>query len=582
MKDQKFSPETLMMSYGHDPQLSVGAIKCPIYQTSTFVFKTAEEGKAFFEVAYGLREKRKDEDIGLIYSRLNNPDLEILENRLKLWDGGDDSAVEDNTRRTIEAYMKAKLREQDFETIVSKLIYDYIDGNVFADIIWVEDYKELEDTGEVVTNYIGPRLERISAFDHVFEPTAKNYSEAPKITRYLKSIGQLESDARKKPELAYSKEVLDEFYRNRLRFQNIGVEDTPKDEAFQVDGFGSLFEYFSSDLVEILEFEGTYYDYHNQQLHEDRIITVIDRAFTIRNIQNPSWLGESTKQHVGWRERPDNVWSMGPLDNLIGMQYRIDHIENAKADAIDQYIHPPKKIRGTVEDFSDMPGERIYVGDDGDVEWMRPPLDQMLAYDNELNFYLNLMEEMAGAPKQAMGIRTPGEKTAYEVQQLENAAGRIFQNKIKHFERVFLEPLINKMFEMSKRNLNTTDVIKVLGDDLAVAEFIKITKDQLAYKGKFKPIGARHFAQQAKVLQEFTTLMSTPLAQEDTVKPHFSGYNIARMVERLLNAEKYNIVRKNVAVAETSETQRLANASQDAVDRDAITPVEEEANEVVF
>lgn len=86
-------PESLMMSYGYKPELSEGSLKCPIFQTSTFVFKNAEEGKAFFEVAYGIREKGQDEELGLIYSRINNPDLEILENRLCLWDKADDCAV---------------------------------------------------------------------------------------------------------------------------------------------------------------------------------------------------------------------------------------------------------------------------------------------------------------------------------------------------------------------------------------------------------------------------------------------------------------------------------------------------------
>jgi methionine-gamma-lyase len=93
MNERKLKPESLMMSYGYKPELSEGAVKCPIFQTSTFVFKTAEEGKAFFEVAYGHREKRPKEELGLIYSRLNNPDLEILENRLTLWDKAEDCAV---------------------------------------------------------------------------------------------------------------------------------------------------------------------------------------------------------------------------------------------------------------------------------------------------------------------------------------------------------------------------------------------------------------------------------------------------------------------------------------------------------
>ncbi len=90
---RKLRPESLMMSYGYDPRLSEGAVKCPIFQTSTFAFESAEQGKAFFELAYGLREQGRDEEVGLIYSRLNNPDLEILEGRLALWDEAESCAV---------------------------------------------------------------------------------------------------------------------------------------------------------------------------------------------------------------------------------------------------------------------------------------------------------------------------------------------------------------------------------------------------------------------------------------------------------------------------------------------------------
>lgn len=91
--EKKLRPESLMMSYGYKPELSEGAIKCPIFQTSTFVFKSAEDGKSFFQLAYGLRPAAEGEELGLIYSRINNPDLEILENRLTLWDQSEDCAV---------------------------------------------------------------------------------------------------------------------------------------------------------------------------------------------------------------------------------------------------------------------------------------------------------------------------------------------------------------------------------------------------------------------------------------------------------------------------------------------------------
>lgn len=113
MKNRKLQPESLMMSYGYKPELSEGAIKCPIFQTSTFVFKNAEEGKSFFELAYGLREKEADEEIGLIYSRINNPDLEILENRLTLWDEAEECAVFESGMAAISTVLMEFLNPGD-------------------------------------------------------------------------------------------------------------------------------------------------------------------------------------------------------------------------------------------------------------------------------------------------------------------------------------------------------------------------------------------------------------------------------------------------------------------------------------
>ena len=82
-----------MMSYGYRPEWSEGALKSPIFQTSTYVFKTAEEGKAFFELAYGLRQQRAGEIPGMIYTRISHPNVEILEDRLALWDDAEACAV---------------------------------------------------------------------------------------------------------------------------------------------------------------------------------------------------------------------------------------------------------------------------------------------------------------------------------------------------------------------------------------------------------------------------------------------------------------------------------------------------------
>ena len=118
---KKLHPESLMMSYGYKPEWSEGAIKSPIFQTSTFVFKSAEEGKAFFEVAYGLRKKHRGEHPGLIYSRINNPDLEILEDRLTLWDEAEDCAVFESGMAAITTLLFEYLKPGDLLLMSSPL-----------------------------------------------------------------------------------------------------------------------------------------------------------------------------------------------------------------------------------------------------------------------------------------------------------------------------------------------------------------------------------------------------------------------------------------------------------------------------
>lgn len=111
--EKTLRPESLMMSYGYRPEWSEGAIKCPMFLTSTFVFKSAEEGKQFFELAYGLRKSKPDEVLGLIYSRLNNPDIEILEDRLTLWDGAEAAAVFESGMAAISTTLLQFLRPGD-------------------------------------------------------------------------------------------------------------------------------------------------------------------------------------------------------------------------------------------------------------------------------------------------------------------------------------------------------------------------------------------------------------------------------------------------------------------------------------
>jgi methionine-gamma-lyase len=106
-------PETQMMGYGYDPSLSEGSLKPPIFLTSTFVFKTAQDGKDFFDFTSGRREPGAGQASGLVYSRFNNPNLEVLEDRLALWEEGETAAVFSSGMSAISTVIWTHVRPGD-------------------------------------------------------------------------------------------------------------------------------------------------------------------------------------------------------------------------------------------------------------------------------------------------------------------------------------------------------------------------------------------------------------------------------------------------------------------------------------
>jgi len=490
------------------------------------------------------------------------------------WEGFDLSAVTSSKRKAIEAYMKNKIRESNFRETISQLVYDYIDyGNVFGEVVFENKVRVDPITGEENLLYRGPKLERVSVYDLVFNPTARTFADSPKFTRYLKTLGELRSDLEERPDLNYDVSAFEKAVKTRRSITSFRMEDVNKSEGFLVDGFGSLQEYYQSGLIEILEFEGDIYDEINDKLLKNRIVTIIDRCYIIRNVENPSWLGKDTKHHVGWRTRSDNLYAMGPLDNLVGLQYRIDHLENLKADALDMTIHPPIVIQGDVEPFEWKPETTIHIPEDGNVTTL-PPNSAAFQVNNEIGVLLALMEEMAGAPKEAMGIRSPGEKTAFEVQQLQNAAGRIFQHKVNKFEVEFIEPVLNMMLEIARRNIDIPELVKVMDDDIGVTDFLSITKEDITAKGKLRPIGARHYAARAQLMQNLIGIFNSPIG--NTIAPHVSSKRLAQMVEEYMGFEQFDFIQENVAIGEQAETQRLAQQTQQSLAIEQATPLEED------
>ena len=111
--NRRLHPETLMMGYGYAPGLSEGALKPPIFLTSTFVFQNAQQGKDFFDLTSGRRQPRPGEKAGLVYSRFNNPNLEILEDRLAIWDQAERAAVFASGMAAVATTLFAFLRPGD-------------------------------------------------------------------------------------------------------------------------------------------------------------------------------------------------------------------------------------------------------------------------------------------------------------------------------------------------------------------------------------------------------------------------------------------------------------------------------------
>lgn len=475
--------------------------------------------------------------------------------------------------KAIKAYIGTKTRESDFVSEISKLVYDYIDyGNSFATVVYENSFI-LDDQGQRVPTYTGPKVVRISPYDIVFNPIADSFKDSYKIIRKIRTKGELYAMAQEQPDNVRMLEALKKREKMISYAQGYGIEEEAKAEGILIDGFGNYNEYLQGEYVELLTFYGDIFDSTTRELRKGREITVIDRMWVIEDKAIPSWMGQAPIYHCGWRNRPDNLWAMGPLENLVGLQYRIDHLENLKADAMDLAILPPLVIKGEVEEFVYGPNEEIHIDENGDVTELARNVQWVIQADNAIAMIEQRMEQYAGAPREAMGIRTAGEKTAFEVQQLMTAAGRIFQEKTETFERDFLEKILNAMFETAKRNLDIVDVATVMDDDLGVTQFMEITKEDITASGKLRPIGARHFAAQAQLVQNLTNLANTPIWQQ--IGAHTSSKKLAQLVEEVFGLHKYSLFSPNVAIAEQQETQSLMNqAGEDLEVQNSTPPLE--------
>ena len=493
------------------------------------------------------------------------------------WEADTQDANEMAKRESILAY-QAYTRTDRERNEYRKCLADYIDyGNAFGTVEWIDQRVSIPGQREQV-GYVGPSLRRISPLDIVFNPTAPSFRETPKCVRSLVSLGEVKkilisqsNDQNRQEYEALFKYLRDIRFTVRQYTTNGGSDLQGFDEAYNVDGFQSFQAYLQGDMVEVLTFYGDIYDWEKDEFLENHIITVVDRHKVIGKRPNPSYFGYAPIFHVSWRPRQDNLWGMGPLDNLIGMQFRLDHTENAKADLLDMYLVPPLKIKGAIQDAKWGPGARFILGDDGDIAAMSPP-PQIMQADTLLEWYLKMMEVLAGAPQEQLGIRSPGEKTAFEVSKLDNAAQRIYGAKVMQFEMNFIEPCENAKLELARRNIAETQTISIFDDEFNFQTFMTLTPQDITGAGRLKPIAARHFAEQAELLQNLNNFFNSKMGSDPAINVHFSGERLAKMLAEVFNIKEYNIVQPYVRLAEQADAQRRAQALQEQVGMEAQTP----------
>jgi len=145
IRNRQLHVETQMMSYGYDPFLSEGAVKPPVFLTSTFAFKTAEDGAEFFDIVAGRKQLPPDTGAGLVYSRFNHPNLEMVEDRLALLDDAESAVVTSSGMAAIGTVFLTFLRPGDqivhstplyggTETLIRKILPEWgIGGHPFTD-----------------------------------------------------------------------------------------------------------------------------------------------------------------------------------------------------------------------------------------------------------------------------------------------------------------------------------------------------------------------------------------------------------------------------------------------------------------
>jgi hypothetical protein len=495
------------------------------------------------------------------------------------WDAESSDTLSLVKRKKIKDFVKYMLDKGGFREKTLKLLQDYVAaGNPFVMPEWHQEYK-VGANGQSSLVWEGAVARVIDPLDIVFDPTCKDFAHSPKIIRSVVSIGDLKLMSENKPEM---KAAFDKMIKNRQKVMAAVTNgDTIKGDALSIAGFGTLSSYMCSDTCELLEFYGDLYDIETDTLKSKKKIIIMDRSVVLSEedmlpINNYNYIFKG-----GWRDRPNCLWSMSALENLLGMQYRIDFLENKRADCYDFVSNPQIVEKGDVTSPEVIgPGAKWHCDKDADVRFLTPD-STILTADNYINMYEQKMDAFAGAPKEALGFRTPGEKTAFEVQQLMNAATRIFNRQIRKFEVEVFEPIINAMYELfllKKRGHKIS--VKTEDSTYGAPTFVEVAIDDLRGEGAIRAVGSGYYSDRAQVAQTLMQLGNSSLFMSQEVLANISPSALGKVFLDVTGLNKYpGIFRKDSRIYEAGQQQVIAanvGKQLDRVNAAAMAEVSEE------
>lgn len=467
------------------------------------------------------------------------------------WEAYSADTVSVDKKNLLKSTMKQMIHDSNFQPTIRELVEDYVDyGNAFATAITV--------TGN---GYTGPKAIRLDPLNMYFDPLASSFESSPKIIRSIKTIGELLADAEDMPaEAKMYKDAVLKAVEKRTQIRNTLSTTTAEsiiDDNCRIAGFESWSTYYSSDTVELLTFYGDLYDIEKNKLHRNVRIVIMDRCSTLLNEPIKDYGFKSNILKAGWRDRKNNLWSMSPLDNIKGLQFMVDFLENKRADIFNFISNPVWLTKGDVEMPDNIyPGCQIGIDTDGDFRMLTPDATALQA-DLYIDRYMTQMEEMAGTPREAMGFRTPGEKTAFEVSQLNTASSRLFNEKTRKFELEMLEPLLTLMMRMYLSDTSRVVKVKTTNED-GVIIFKDVSLSDLSSDGRFVAVGSSTYTEKARLAQTLLQIYNSAIISDPLVSNYFDPKVIAKAITYTTGLDKFEGILKENARTDAQLTMARA------------------------